>query len=127
MKYWEGVLQKNSIQKKRIREEIQKLFVSCCLGDDAAMHKPQAFAFSDNAVATAVVLSALLLVTTRLLLLLSVWLCFFNAQAAELDRAEEFKQATEGLALCEQRLTEYNGAAQQLVVEKEVRCVVVVE
>lgn len=127
MKYWEGVLQKNSIQKKRIREEIQKLFVSCCLGDDAAMQKPQAFAFSDNAVATAVVLSALLLVTTRLLLLLSVWLCFFNAQAAELDRAEEFKQATEGLALCEQRLTEYNGAAQQLVVEKEVRCVVVVE
>ena len=52
---------------------------------------------------------------------LSFVAAFLAPQAAELDRAEEFKQATEGLALCEQRLTEYNGAAQQLVAEKEVR------
>jgi len=42
-------------------------------------------------------------------------------QAAELDRAQEFKQATEGLAVCKQRLENYNAAANKLVSEKENR------
>jgi hypothetical protein len=33
-------------------------------------------------------------------------LCSF-VQAAELDRAEEFKHATEGLALCRARMSQY--------------------
>lgn len=120
MRRWEDILQTNAIQKVRIRDEIKKLLVRV----NASNTMLYCFATLHIYVADAssfqqhfqTVLCCLRLIVSKASVVVNILL-----QAAELDRAQEFKEATEGLAVSSQRLREYNEAANKLVIEKETR------